>query len=160
LVAVYGETIPLLEEGAVHGEAIGQMTYYPARLSGLAQAYLCAGRRAEAEATARRALTMAREQRRPPDEAICLHVLGLVAAAEPPAVPTAVECFTQSRERAAALGMRPLAAHCDLELGRLYHAAGRTEESRRHLGCAVASYREMGMHSWLDEAQVESTRLG
>jgi DNA-binding NtrC family response regulator/tetratricopeptide (TPR) repeat protein len=151
--------IPLLEEGVAHCEAIGQMTNYPARLSTLAETYLRAGRRTEAEATAQRALTMAREQRRPPDEAICLHAAGLVAATDPAAVRAAENYFTQSRQRAATLEMRPLVAHCDLELGRLYRTAGRTEEARRHLADAVAAYREMGMQSWLDEAQMESTRL-
>jgi hypothetical protein len=48
--------------------------------------------------------------------------------------------------------MRPLVAHCHLDLGRLYRGEGRHAEARGQLGAAATLYREMGMQRWLDEA--------
>ena len=43
------------------------------------------------------------------------------------------------------LGMRPLVAHCHLDLGRLYRRTGKHPEASEHLATAVAMYEEMDM---------------
>jgi class 3 adenylate cyclase/tetratricopeptide (TPR) repeat protein len=52
-------------------------------------------------------------------------------------------------------GMRPLAAHCHLGLGRLYRRMGRHEQAREHLTAATTMYREMEMRYWLEQAEAE-----
>ncbi len=50
------------------------------------------------------------------------------------------------------LGMRPLAAHCHLGLGKLYRRMGRTQEAEERITTATKMYREMAMRWWLDQA--------
>jgi class 3 adenylate cyclase/tetratricopeptide (TPR) repeat protein len=47
-------------------------------------------------------------------------------------------------------GMRPLAAHCRLGLGKLYDRIGQPEHARENMVAATTLYREMDMHFWLD----------
>jgi class 3 adenylate cyclase/tetratricopeptide (TPR) repeat protein len=47
-------------------------------------------------------------------------------------------------------GMRPLAAHCHLGLGKLYRRTGQPEHARQNLTAATTMYREMGMDFWLE----------
>jgi tetratricopeptide (TPR) repeat protein len=57
-------------------------------------------------------------------------------------------------------GMRPLAAHCHLGLGKLSRRTGKREEACDHLTTATTMYREMDMRFWLDEAEAELAALG
>jgi uncharacterized protein HemY len=50
------------------------------------------------------------------------------------------------------LGMRPLVAHCHLDLGDLYRRAGKGQEASAHLATAIAMYREMDMRFWPEQA--------
>jgi len=54
----------------------------------------------------------------------------------------------------------PLQAHCHLGLGKLYCRMGRLDEARAELATAVAMLREMGMASWLPEAERELAGVG
>jgi DNA-binding NtrC family response regulator/tetratricopeptide (TPR) repeat protein len=156
LVGRTAEAIANLEAGAAHCEAIKQMTNYPARLATLGEAYWLGGRRDDAEKTARRALALATEQGRRADHAVCLHVLGRIAAsADAPDVAAAEKFFTESRDLAASLGMRPLVAHCHLDLARLYRAAGRPDDADAQFTRATTMHREMGMRIWLEKAKAE-----
>ena len=47
------------------------------------------------------------------------------------------------------LGMRPLAAHCHLGLGKLSQSTGALEQAQAHLAAATTLYRDMGMTYWL-----------
>jgi hypothetical protein len=51
--------------------------------------------------------------------------------------------------------MRPLQAHCHLDLGKIYRRIGRPDEARADLATAVAMLREMRMAFWLPEAERE-----
>jgi hypothetical protein len=53
------------------------------------------------------------------------------------------------------LGMRPLVAHCQLGLGKLYRRTGMREEAREHLATATTMYREMDMRFYLEQAEKE-----
>ena len=139
------EGIAHLEEGAAHRERIKQWTNYPAQLATLADVYRGAGRQADAEATARRAVALAVEQRRPPDEAIALHILGRVTGDE--------AILTKARDLAASLGMRPQVAHCHLDLAKLCRSTGRNDEARDHVTVAASMYREMGMPIYLRQTE-------
>jgi hypothetical protein len=51
------------------------------------------------------------------------------------------------------IGMRPLAAHCHLGLGKLYRRTGDREQGQAHLTSATTMYREMEMTYWLEQAE-------
>jgi DNA-binding SARP family transcriptional activator/class 3 adenylate cyclase len=52
-------------------------------------------------------------------------------------------------------GMRPLVAHCNFGLGRLYRRTGKADQARHHLAAATTTYRETGMTYWLAQAEAE-----
>jgi class 3 adenylate cyclase/tetratricopeptide (TPR) repeat protein len=85
-----------------------------------------------------------------------LHLLGDIASH-----PDRFDASTAETEyrRALALaeprGMRPLVAHCQLGLGKLYRRTGTPEQAREHLITAAAMYREMDMPFWLEQAAAE-----
>jgi hypothetical protein len=51
--------------------------------------------------------------------------------------------------------MRPLQAHCHLDLGKLYRRTGRAREACIELSAAVEMLRAMEMEFWLPEAESE-----
>ena len=63
--------------------------------------------------------------------------------------------YGQALARADELGMRPLAAHCHLGLGKLYRRTGDQAKADEHLSTAMRMYREMGMGFWLEKADAE-----
>jgi tetratricopeptide (TPR) repeat protein len=155
------EGIALGEEGMAHFSVVPTVTGLPTRLAAVAESYLLAGRTADAADTAHRGLALAREHHQPWGEAACLRALGLIAAASTPPDTTAAERhFTHARDLATELEMRPLAAHCNLDLARLWSAAGRRAEACEHLALATETYRTLDMPGWLTTASAEADRLG
>jgi tetratricopeptide (TPR) repeat protein len=57
------------------------------------------------------------------------------------------------------LGMRPLAAHCRLSLGRLYGRTGSREQAQEQVATATTMYRDMDMTHWLVQAEAEMRQL-
>ncbi len=108
-----------------------------------AAACLRAGRRSDALALGREALALAREHHERGHEAWALRVLGEVVAESDATL--AERHYRDALTIASELGMRPLAAHCHLGLGKL--------GVRDHLTMAAAIYAELGMDMWL--ARVE-----
>ena len=53
----------------------------------------------------------------------------------------------------------PLAAHCNLGLGKLYRRTGKRDGAQEHLTTAATMYREMDMRFWLMQAETETTVL-
>jgi hypothetical protein len=51
--------------------------------------------------------------------------------------------------------VRPLVAHCDLGLGKLYAHADKLEPAHEHLMTATTMYREMDMRFWLEKEEAE-----
>jgi uncharacterized protein HemY len=60
-----------------------------------------------------------------------------------------------AHEADGALEMRPLVAHCHLDLGKLYRRTGNRQQAQEHLATATAMYREMDMRFWLEQAEAE-----
>ncbi len=60
-----------------------------------------------------------------------------------------------ARGSAGELGMRPLAAHCHLGLGKLYRRTGKREQAQEHLRTATTMYSDMEMRFWLEQAEAE-----
>jgi hypothetical protein len=55
-------------------------------------------------------------------------------------------------------GMRPLAAHCHLGLGRLYGRVGKRPQADEEIATALEMFREMDMRFWLAEAETTMRR--
>jgi hypothetical protein len=107
----------------------------------------------EAERRANHALELARRHGERANEARAVHLLGRVAAARPSgALEAALAHTSQAMTLAEALRMRPLVAHCHLDLGKLYRRSGQDREAGEHLATAVTMYREMDMRFWPEQA--------
>ena len=120
------------------------------------EAYLLAGRTAEAAGQAQRALDLAREKGQRAFEADALHAGGDVASrSEPFAAAVAEQQYRAALSLANELGMRPLVAHCHLGLGKLYRRTGKRQEAQEHLATATTMYRDMEMPFWLEQAEEE-----
>jgi hypothetical protein len=106
-------------------------------------------------------LVLAREHRRRGDQAYALRLLGDIAArCEPPESTSAEPHYRQALALAEELGMRPLQAHCHLDLGTLYALTGRPELARAALTTAIAMYRNMDMTFWLPQAEAALAQVG
>src|ERR1044071_7986077 len=90
------------------------------RTISLSEAYLLAGREADARTAAQRALGRTRQHKERGHEAHTLRLLGEIAAREDPAdIAKAEDHYRQALALAEELGMRPLIAHCHLgQIGR------------------------------------------
>ena len=160
LSGCFTEGVALLEEALADPGATGTANH-PLLLAYLGEAHLLAGRLDAALAVARRALDLAHRQKERGNEGWVLRLLGeIVAHADPPDLESAQAHYGQALARAEELGMRPLAAHCHLGLGQLYHRAGKREPACEHLITATTLYREMGMSSWLERAEAALQQLG
>jgi tetratricopeptide (TPR) repeat protein len=149
------EGVTVMEEALADPEATGT-THHPLLLSYLGEAHLLAGRRDEAGAVARRALDLAHRQKERGAEAWVLRLLGDIAAqTDPPDLKSAEEYYNQALARADELGMRPLAAHCHFELGKLYQRTCDGAKAEEQPTTAARMYREMGMGFWLEKAEAE-----
>jgi tetratricopeptide (TPR) repeat protein len=132
------EGLALMEEALADPAATGT-TNHPLLLAYLAEAHLLAGRPADALAVARRALDLAHRQKECGNEAWVLRLLGEIAAhADSADLESAHGYYSQALARAAELGMRPLAAHCHLGLGKLSRRAGDPTKAQEHLTTALA----------------------
>ncbi len=148
------DAISLLESNVQRAERMEWKSFHTLGVVHLGNAYLLAGRREEAVRTARRAQDLASECQQRSDEVRALLLLAQIAAADdPPAIEDAEDHFRTAVARAEQLGMRPLAAHCHLGLGKLYHRTGDRSKAREHLTTATTMYREMAMGFWLAQAE-------
>jgi class 3 adenylate cyclase/tetratricopeptide (TPR) repeat protein len=155
------EAIPLLEEGGERPVmAAGSFEGQSLRTLRLSEAYLLAGREADARAAAQRALGLARQHKERGHEAYTLRFLGEIEARENPHdISEAGNHYGQALALAEELGMRPLVAHCHVGLGKLYRRTGNLHQATEHLTTATAMMREMEMGLWLENAEVELKTL-
>ena len=137
-----------LSRGPVQGQALWAVW--------LGEAYLAAGRIADARQMVAGALGPAVAQQERGDHAFALRALGQIAASgEPPDVNEAETRYHEALELAEALELRPLVAHCHLGLGKLYRRGGRMAEARSELSAAIEMFRSMEITFWLPEAETE-----
>jgi tetratricopeptide (TPR) repeat protein len=148
------EALQLLEQAA----STGSRSHRFARLS---EAYLLAGRVEDALESARRALDLSRDYKQRGYHANALRLVGEIAAGrDSPERDRAQPHYRQALAVADELGMRPLAAHCHLGLGKLYRRTSDDVKAREHLATAATMYREMGMHFWLEQVEVALKEVG
>jgi tetratricopeptide (TPR) repeat protein len=65
--------------------------------------------------------------------------------------------YSKAMAAAEAQGRRPILAHCNLGLGRLYSSIGKRQEAGEHFAAARTMYREMDMAFWLTQVEQEMT---
>jgi tetratricopeptide (TPR) repeat protein len=149
--------LSLLQEAVERGQSIDALGIgHAMRLSRLAQGYLLAGRLAEAHERTSQALDLAVAQKERGSQAYALRILGEIAShAESLDVETAERSLREALVLAAELGMRPLAAHCHTDLGRLSRRTGKWQAAQEHLATGLSMYREMDMSFWLRRAEAE-----
>jgi tetratricopeptide (TPR) repeat protein len=138
----------LLEEAISEHIRTGGVLALAYRVIWLSEVWRLAGRHDEAWQHAHQALDLAQQHKERGNEALALHQLGVVQAhADSPNAEEAEAHYQQAL--AEELGMRPLVAHCHLELSRLYGQTGRAAPAR----AAIDLYRAMHMTFWLPQAE-------
>jgi tetratricopeptide (TPR) repeat protein len=126
----------------------------------LGHAYLLAKRFDDALASAKQAIELAQERSERGTEAWALRLVGEVTGqARSHDSETAEDHYRRALALATELGMRPLVAHCQLGLGKLYGRTGKREQAQKCLTTAVAMYREMDIPYWQEQAEVEAGGL-
>jgi tetratricopeptide (TPR) repeat protein len=154
------EALPLLEQAVEQVTSLIHRAYLSRWTIRLGEGYLLAGRLEEAMLEAQRALTLARDAKQRGLEAWALRLLGQIEARqEPAAVESAEEHYQQAMAITNELGMRPLLAHCHLDLGTLYRRLGRHAAARAELSAAMELYRTMEMAFWLSRAEAELVQV-
>ena len=118
------EGLPLMEQALRTFEAMSHGFALALFLVPVGETYALAGRSDEALATARRALALTRERGQRGGEAGALRLLGDIAAGRGLAQ-AAEQHYRGALALAEELGLRPLAAHCHVGLGRLHRRTGR-----------------------------------
>jgi tetratricopeptide (TPR) repeat protein len=150
LISARGQSIAM---GRAHYETLCNLPLGEARMLG--------GGLVEAHALAERALALARTHQERGNEVYALRLLGAIAARSDPSEHTQAEVYyLQALALADELGMRPLAAHCQLGLGTLYSQMEQREKARAALSTAIALYRTLEMSLWLPQAEVVLAQVG
>ena len=149
------EALALLDETADWDTSMPTPAPRGVVLAHLGYALLLVGRIEDARRFGTCALEFAARYAAPGAEAMARRLLGEVAVHEAtsPADPRAEGEFQQALALAAALALRPLAAHCRVGLARVYHHRGKHHDAREHLASAIRMYREMEMPFWAGRAQ-------
>jgi tetratricopeptide (TPR) repeat protein len=127
----------------------------------LVHAHLLSSHLEEAQSLALWALSQTLEYQERGHQAYVLRLLGTIAAQRVPLDSSQAEShYLQALALAEELGMRPLQAHCQLDLGTLYARLDRQEQARAALAQASALYRDMAMTFWLPQAEALRIVLG
>jgi class 3 adenylate cyclase/tetratricopeptide (TPR) repeat protein len=156
-----GEGVSCLQQAVTAYESAGIGYYHSLSVEQLGEAYLLADQVENAHACADRAVMLARRRGERGHEAWVLRLLGDIASHRDRIdVATAAAHYGAAMTLASELGMRPLAAHCHLGLGTLYHRAGDRPKAQDHLTTATAMYREMEMRFWSERADAALGPLG
>jgi tetratricopeptide (TPR) repeat protein len=153
--------VTMLEQTIERAASMRLAAHEALRLTWLGHAHLLAGRRDTALEHARRALAIAGERGERGQLAYVQRLLAAIAAkGEKPDVRAVDAAFREARDLAETLGMRPLAAHCLVGLGRLHLRAGSADLGREHLSAAGARYAAMGMALWGERVRAELDGAG
>src|SRR5215471_1586477 len=148
------EGLSLLEDAVERLESAKQISFYPVSLLYLGRGYLRVGRLDEALSVASRAVGAAHTWKSRGPEAEALRLLGDIASHRDPLDVGTAECHLRDALNLAdQLGLRPTAARCHFDRGRLYGMIGRRDEARNELGTAIELFRQMQMSSWMVQAE-------
>ncbi len=148
------EALPLLDQCARGIVSAARAVNLTRLLAWMSEANLVAGRLDESSQLASHLRDLAQQRRERGRLAHVLWLFGEIAGhRDPPDVGSAEPHYREALASAEELGMRPLAAHCHLGLGKLHRLTGDRAKAAEHLQTAVAMYREMNMGFWLAQAE-------
>jgi tetratricopeptide (TPR) repeat protein len=140
------DAIALLRDAIGDAACMRLMVNQPARLAALGRAQMHLGDNDSALDCALRAEALAAGQGEPGPRAQALLLMGEIAAGSgADGVEPARDRMEQALRLAETLGMRPLAARCHQELGRLALRAHEAERGTAELKAASEIYAELGM---------------
>jgi tetratricopeptide (TPR) repeat protein len=142
------DAIALLAGASRDIEASGLRLRDALRATWLGDAYLLAGRVDDAAATATLALSLARERKERGVEGWAAHLMASIAARRGDRQ-NAEAHYRDAMQIADELAMRPLRAHTQLGLGRLYGEARTTAAADSATAEAIDALRAMGMALWI-----------
>ena len=149
------EGLRLLEAGVHLTEELGLSAYLALWTEHLAAGLLFSGQVETAAPVAARALELACHHGERGHQAWALRLLGDLALHRSPAdLETAKSSYGEARGLASECGMRPLVAHCDLGLGRVFRLTSDRVNAERCLTSAAAAFWEMGMYRELQRAEI------
>jgi tetratricopeptide (TPR) repeat protein len=150
------EALALLKRVVEEAATTSAMFDYALAIIPLCEAYLRAGHIDDAIKLGDRALDLSCKQNARGHQAYVLRLLGEIDAhSDPPDAESAEGHYNHALARATELGMRPLAAHCHLGLGKLCRRTGKEAEAHEHVTTAARTYQGMGMGLWLKKAEAE-----
>jgi class 3 adenylate cyclase/tetratricopeptide (TPR) repeat protein len=149
------EGLSLLRRAVEEAEKMHAGYCHALWLTWLAEGHLVAGETREARQVADLALTSADSHFEQGHKAWALRLSAELLAQSAEGIEGAAVRFQHVLALASELGMRPLAAHCHLGLGKLYRRTGQREQALEHLTTATTMYREMDMRFWLEQAEAE-----
>jgi tetratricopeptide (TPR) repeat protein len=155
------EAIPLAQEAITLQEQTGALVNRAYMHMTLARVYLEAGDLDRAELSARTGLGFAERHAEHGWRGWNHWVLGEVAARrDPPDAAGAEGQYREAAQVAAELGMRPLAAHCHVGLGRLYGRLTNRQKAQEHLKTATEMFRGLDMPFWAERARAAIATTG
>jgi len=150
------EALPIMERAVARGASLHVMWWHSRRMTELGEGYLLAGRADDALTTVERALALADAHGERGNRAYALRALAEVALRrDHPDLESAERHLCHALSLADELGMRPLVARCQLDMGRLYRRAGERTKARDLLAAASAQLCEMDMRPWMEQAEAE-----
>ncbi len=150
------EALLVMEQAVARGTSLHVMWWQSRRMTELGEGYLLAGRVDDALTTVECAVALADAHRERGNSAYALRALAEVALRRDHTdLESAERHLWQALVLAEELGMRPLVARCQLDMGRLYRRAGDRAKARDLLTVAGAQLREMDMRLWMEQAEAE-----
>ncbi len=148
------EAAPMLERAWDMAESGGFMHFGVVCLMHLADAYSLMAQNEKASDSIDRALSVTRDGGFRAREAWALYMRAKMHGRLPETDNLATELAHQAAlVLADQLGMRPLAAHCHLEMARLYQLMDRDSEANAELSQATELYRQMDMQFYLRQTE-------
>jgi DNA-binding NtrC family response regulator/tetratricopeptide (TPR) repeat protein len=148
------EGVVLLEQARERGAALPYLFRYSRCLVWCGHAALRAGELDRAARLAEEALEQSRRRGEQGYELEARHLAAEVAGrADGPATDKVARELAEMAERAAALGFRPLVAHCRMSAGELCARRGDHGRAREHLAAAGALYQALGMRLYAARAE-------
>jgi class 3 adenylate cyclase/tetratricopeptide (TPR) repeat protein/ribosomal protein L40E len=146
------DALPYLQHGVGNSASVGRVGFLSLSMVWLSEGYLLSARTSEAHDVAKRALELAQTHKERGHEAWALKVLGDIAAHADPGSHESEVFYQRALTLARELGMRPLEAHCNFGLGKIYLRA-QSKAAPRELSKAAALYSDMNMQFWLVKAE-------
>ena len=145
----------MLERAVQRAESIKILAYHSLAVVYLAEAKLLACQLEEAMNLLQRALEHSHLRKERAVEARALLLLAQIEAQRNPSDASCAHAYRRALALAEDLGMRPLVAHCRLELGRLFRRTKQDAEASTEFANALDLYNKMDMLHSSDQVQIE-----